>query len=396
MILWLIAIVLLGCLGIIGYYQGAIRVAFSLVGLLLAAALAGPLAFVFKGLLPIFGLKHPAVLAFVAPALVFLLILIIFKSTALVVHKKVDTFYKYQESDTRRLLFERLNQRLGICLGVANATVYIFLISVAASVMGYLTVQIASSDKDPPTIRWGNRLAEAVEKTGMNKAVAPFNPASELYFDAVDILGDVYHTPLLQSRLSTYPVFLSLAEKKEFQDLGNDIKFQEFWQSGPSVGEFINHEKVRPLIDDVDLYTNVVGMLGGDLKDLKGYLETGKSEKYDDEKILGHWDFNYQAAVALAKQTTPNMGSLQLRQIKGRLAPVAKSRFTATLDNKAVWKIPGTNKTVLTLTGKWKNSDGKYQVQFGEGSKKIESEAHFDAQKRLVFYKDNYALVFEK
>lgn len=396
MILWTIALVLLVSLGIVGYYQGAIRVAFSLIGLLLAAALAGPLAFVFKGLLPVFGMKHPAVLAFVAPALMYLLILIIFKSAALAVHKKVDTYYKYHGSDTRRLLFGRLNQRLGVCLGLANATVYIFLLCVVASVMGYLTMQVASSDKDSIAIRWCNRLAEDLQKTGMSKVVAPLNPAPEIYFDAVDILGNIYHDPLLQSRLSSYPVFLTLAEKKEFQDLGKDLEFQKTWAAGPPVGEFINHEKVKPLIEDVELYTNVLAMLGGNLKDLKGYIETGKSEKYDDEKILGHWDFDYPAAVALARQKTPNMGSQQLRFVKGYLARLARARFTATIDNKAVLKIPSTNNNVVTFSGTWKNSDGKYVLQVGEGGKKIEADARVDAQNKLVFYKDNFGLVFEK
>ena len=393
MTLWILAVVLLVSLGIIGYYQGGIRVGFSLVGLIVAAALAQPLSFISKAILPIVGLKHPAVLTFVAPALMFLLILILFKCAALAVHRKVDAYYKYQDSDTRRLLFERLNQRLGICLGVANATVYVFLISVAASVLGYLTVQFASSEKDPLLVRWCNRLAEDVQRTRMDHAVAPFNPATEWYFDAVDILGNVFHTPLLQSRLSSYPVFLTLAERKEFQDLGNDIKFQEFWQSGPTVTELIHHEKVRPLIEDIDLYTNVVAMLGGDLKDLKGYIEAGKSEKYDEERILGRWDFDYAASVNLAKQKTPNMGSVQLRALKAGLSRLNKAKFTATIDNTATLKIPAANSSV---SGTWKNSDGKYLLRFNEGSKKSEAEAQVDARNRLVFSKDGFALVFEK
>ena len=396
MILWALALILLVCLGTVGYYQGAIRAGFSLVGLLLAAVLAGPLAFVFKGILPVFGLKHPAVLAFVAPALMYLLILILFKSTALVVHKKVDTHYKYQDSDTRRMLFERLNQRLGLCLGLANAAVYFFLLCVVFSVLGYLTVQVASSDKDSFALRWSNRFADSLQKTGMDRAVAPFHPGTEFYFDAVDIVGSIYHTPLLQGSLSSYPVFLTLAEKSEFKALGNDLTFQKFWQEeNPTVGGLMNHERVRPLIDDVDLYTNVVAMLGGNLKDLKGYLDTGKSEKYDDEKILGHWDFDYKGALALAKQKTPNMGTLQLRVVRAALGRLNNAKFTATLDNKAVLKIPSTN-NVVTLTGTWKNDGGKYSLQFADGGKKWEADARIEAQKRLIFSKDSYGLVFEK
>ena len=44
MILWIFAFGLMAVLGLIGYYQGAIRVAFSLIGLIVAAFLAMPLA----------------------------------------------------------------------------------------------------------------------------------------------------------------------------------------------------------------------------------------------------------------------------------------------------------------------------------------------------------------
>src|ERR1041385_8923889 len=113
MVLWVSAGCLLAVLAVIGYYQGAIRAAFSLVGLLLAAVLSLPLANLIKPIFSIFGLTHPLLLAFIAPTVTFLLILIIFKSSALAVHKKIDTHYKYKESDTQRMLWERLNARLG-------------------------------------------------------------------------------------------------------------------------------------------------------------------------------------------------------------------------------------------------------------------------------------------
>ena len=59
MILWIFVICLFAVLGVIGYYQGAIRVAFSFVGILTAAALAFPLSGIVNSLLPAFGLSHP-------------------------------------------------------------------------------------------------------------------------------------------------------------------------------------------------------------------------------------------------------------------------------------------------------------------------------------------------
>ena len=233
-------------LALIGYYQGAVRVGFSLVGLLVAALLAMPLSGLMKPILGIFGLSHPVLLSFAAPALAYLLVLIIFKSAAVVVHRKIDAYYKYKGSDTQRSLFERVNQRLGICLGLANATVYVFLLATVAYVFGYFTIQVAASDKDSAGLKIANRVCQDLESTGMSKAIAPFVPATMSYYDGADIIGHIYHNPLAsQGRLSSYPAFLGLAEKTEFRSLGDDVKFQQFWLEGHSLGELLVARTVK-------------------------------------------------------------------------------------------------------------------------------------------------------
>lgn len=88
MILWLIALVMLTSVGIVGFYQGALRAGFSFVGLLIAALLASPIGSLLAAVVPIFGLKNPVAIAFISPAIAFLLILTAFKLGALAVHKK--------------------------------------------------------------------------------------------------------------------------------------------------------------------------------------------------------------------------------------------------------------------------------------------------------------------
>ena len=75
---WLIAFVCLGLVGLAGYYSGPIRAGFSLIGLFFGAVLAGPLSPLTRHLLPILGLTHPLWQLFVPQALAFLFILIIF------------------------------------------------------------------------------------------------------------------------------------------------------------------------------------------------------------------------------------------------------------------------------------------------------------------------------
>ena len=393
MILWIFAIGLMAVLGLIGYYQGAIRVAFSFVGLLAAALLAFPLGRLIKPVLPVVGLSHPLVLAFVAPAIVYVVILIAFKSAALAVHRKVDTYYKYKGSDTQRSLFERVNERLGICLGLANATVYIFLLSIVAYLVGYFTLQIATGENDSAGVKMLNHFCGDLEKSGMTKAIAPWVPASEAYFDGADILGDIYHTPLLQSRLSSYPPFLALAEKPEFKTLGDDVKFQQFWLENHSFGELIHHEKIQPLFESADLYTNLLALLSGDLKDLKGYLETGSSAKYDDEKILGRWSFDYKESFARVRRSKATITLAELRRARLVLGKMKDSVLTAMIDKRAILKLPAEGQTAQ---GTWKDSGGgNYALSLGGKQSQNPVQASVEANKLLVS-KDGYLLVFEK
>ena len=395
MILWILALVMLGLVGMVGYYQGAVRAACSFIGLIIAAALAMPLGGLITPILKLFGLKHPVWLMFIGPIVAFVIILTIFKIVGHVVHRKLDTYYKYQNSDTLRLLFERLNHRLGVCLGVLNAVVYMFLISVILYTLGYFTVQAATSEKDPFTMKLVNKFNEDLKATSFDKAIAPFGFAKENYYDAVDVLGDVFHNSILQNRLATYPPFLPLTERPEFKDFGNDVKFQGFWAQGPAFTEFKRHERIRPLLESVDLYTNVVATLNGDFKDLKTYLETGKLEKYGEEPIIGRWDIDKSASVAAARKAKPNITSVELRALGRAMDAMKNARLVAFLDNKARLQIPTTNK-VQNLQGTWKSTGGTgYAFSFSDGKRTLELPAKIEGSK-LALSKDNVTLVFEK
>src|SRR5215207_5235828 len=304
MIVWVLALLFVGVVGLVGYYQGAIRAAFSFVGLLVAASVAGPLGGVLSPLIAATGLKHPILLSFLGPIVAFLLVLVIFKAIAFAVNKKVDAYYNYKDSETRRMLFERLNTRVGIAVGVVNGVIYFFIFAVLLHVLGYFATQVKGAANDSVTTKMAAKIGEDIQATDMTKAISPLVPAHDAYYDASDIIGDLYHNPLLQRRIANYPVFVTLAERPEFKALAEDLKFQEFWlrEPRPSMGELLAHEKVKPLVNNGDLFKNILDMLGNDLKDLKGYVETGKSAKYDDEKILGRWSFDYRDSLAPARK----------------------------------------------------------------------------------------------
>jgi len=79
----------------------------------------------------------------------FVIISAAFKIGALAVHQKVDVHFKYNAGELRMALWERLNRRVGLCLGLLNGALYLILISWVIYAFSYWTVQMATSDTDP-------------------------------------------------------------------------------------------------------------------------------------------------------------------------------------------------------------------------------------------------------
>ena len=111
--IWLLALLLLASVAALGYRQGAIKVGFSTVGIVLGALVAVPLGRLLRPLLGILGLKDPLTQYLIAPIIVFLVVSIIFKVVAAQVQQspkmigvRVGTPAAWRNSDTalRQLL----------------------------------------------------------------------------------------------------------------------------------------------------------------------------------------------------------------------------------------------------------------------------------------------------
>ena len=279
MMFWLLALVLLASLAGVGYRQGAIRVAFSLVGILVGALLAGPLGKLVKALLVTLGLKTPPLAWLLAPLVVFVLISVIFKVAALMVHQKVDVHFKYHAGDLRLALWERLSRRLGLCLGLVNGALYLILLSFVIYPLSYWTVQMATEDKDPKTVRVLNRLGQDLQSTGFAKVARAVDPMPQVWYDSADLAGLIYNNPLSEARLARYPAFLGLAERPEFQDMANDTQFTEMLLRQEPIMSVLDHPKAQAIIQNPDLLQLLWATVVPDLKDLPNFLATGKSAK---------------------------------------------------------------------------------------------------------------------
>src|SRR5579883_2738811 len=181
MIIWLLALILFGCLAYAGFAMGAIRAAASLIGLIVAGLLAPHLGRIFYHVLSALTVKNPFLLWVLGPFIAFIIILAVFKIAGHVIHRKVDVYYKYKAGDLRMGLFNRLNSRVGIAVGIANASAYLILISWVVYVFSYLTFQVATDGATWP-VRMLNSAGEGLKSSGMAKIAGAVDGMSESYY----------------------------------------------------------------------------------------------------------------------------------------------------------------------------------------------------------------------
>src|SRR5437762_7273437 len=123
-------------------------------------------------------------------------------------------------------------------------------------------------ETDPKSVQVLNRLGKDLQRTGMNKVAAANDRMPAAYYQAADIVGLIYHNPLLQARLSRYPAFLALAERPEFQDLANDTAFTEMQMRQAPIMEMLNYPKVQAIVKNPDLVKTIEDTVKPNLLDL--------------------------------------------------------------------------------------------------------------------------------
>jgi len=402
--IWILALGLLISLSALGFRQGAIRVSFSLVGIIISALLAAPLAKYVKPILPHVGVHDPTVIWLVAPVIVFWILLIPFKSLGFFVHRKVELYFKYKTDGMQLIRWNRLNSRLGLGLGLMNALAYLVLISFIIFDLSYWTVQVATSDDEGKIIRLLNQMGRDSESTGFAQIARAVDPMPDTYFKYADLAGLLCQNPQLQGRLADYPMFISLSQRDDFKQLGQDSDFQNSWKQRAPIQQMLNNGQFKSIWENQDADNLVLGIVHDNYDDLCAYLQTGKSAKYDSEKIIGYWDFNAGATTARILDARPVISSREMRALRTWVTQAyTKTAFIAGADGQAfldslphVKTQPGQPPTTETASwqGTWNNNGAIYDLSLSSGGKKQSMPAQMDGT-RLTIKDDKTMLVFD-
>lgn len=363
MTIWLLAVLLIAAVALAGWRQGAIRAAFSSVGIIFAALLAGPLGRLFHPLLPHVGLANPITAWAVAPVLGFILAMIPWKIAAHYVHHRVEHFYRYRAGDLRLALWERLNARLGICVGIFNGSEYFVLVSFFIFNLAYWTTQTASANAIPPiSIRLINSLGESLQSSGFSKTASAVGTLPPRYYQFADLSGLLMQNPQLGGRLANYPGLASLWHRDDLQSLVTDPTLTNAPIAGTPLNEIYNDPSVVAFLANRELSQGLADAVETNLVDLTGYLNTGKSAKYSAEPIIGNWEFNTSVTLAWLRQEQPKIGANEMRAVRA-LWSQAYGQTTVLLTGDNQLFIRGFPKFVTTTQA----NQPPFQLQDGKG-----------------------------
>lgn len=403
MTIWLLTLLLLLCLAAAGYRQGAIRAGFSFFGIIFAALLAVPLGKLIGPLVKILGVSNPILLWLLPPFAAFVVVLAAVKIAAFMVHQKVDVYYKYKAGDLRLVLWERLNSRLGACVGLLNGAVYLVLITFVIHAFSYWTVQMAAGESDPRVQRLLSQMGRDLQSTGMARVAKSVDSLPTSFYDTADLAGLLYQNSLLEARLLRYPGFLSLGERPEFQTLGQDSAFAEMRLRQTPLREVMEHPSAKAVINNPELLRTIWTTVQPDMKDLKVFLETGKSAKYDDESILGRWNFDVNATVLLYRRARPNLPASEAARLRAwMIEKFPKSSIVAAPDHMVVFKSlpqivmqPGQPPVgePADLKGQWRGQGTGYEFTLEGGT--ANRSGKFE-RNRLIIVGDATPVVFVK
>ena len=404
MTIWILALVLLVSLAALGYRQGAIRVAFSLIGIIVSALLAGPLAKYVQPMLPHVGIHDPTVIWMVSPLIVFGVLLIPFKSVGFLVHRKVELYFKYKAEGMAMLRWTRLNARLGLCLGPLNALAYLVLISFVIFDLSYWTAQVAISDDEGKLIKLLNRLGHDSQTTGFAQIARAIDPMPDSYFKYADLAGLLIQNPQLGGRLADYPMFISLTERDDFKQLGQNAEFQNAWKQHAPLQQLLDNDQFKSMWENQETVDLVRGIVQDNFDDLCAYLKTGKSAKYGSEEIVGRWDFNIAATTSKLLEARPVISSREMRMLRAWVTQSYKNTaFVAGADRQAFLKNlphmtiqPGKPPATETTSwqGRWKKDGANYELSLSSSSRKQSMPAQIDGT-RLTIKDDKTTLVFD-
>lgn len=337
MLMWVLAIVLVGGFAFLGFQLGGIRSALGLVGALIGLALATTLGALVAPVLPKVGVQSLTWMLILPSLVGFSVVWLASLGAGFAVHRPVELHFKYREEEPTRKAFEAMNHAIGLFLGMLTGVILLLAVGKPIYGQAYLTTQI-HSDNEPAPIGLVNSVRSGMASTGWDRTFAPLDRTPARFNEVSDVLGLIYANPVLTNRIVEYPPFLALVETQEVSDILADPDYLKLLQDQAGFTALLSNPKTQAVLNNRDIVDALKKL---DLADLTKFLQTGVSPKYADERLLGRWSPDMAAIITDARRKRANLGFADLKNLRMALnAILSKARFNVYPDGRFTLKVP--------------------------------------------------------
>lgn len=326
MTIWILALLLFAGVGALGRQIGGIRMGISLLGVVVALFAAGPLAPLVRSALGAVGVKNPILMWALAAPLAFLGIMMAFNTVAVAVYLKVSGYFKFRAPDDVRMRWERIDAGLGLTAGLMAAVLYLVAGSAYVFHVGYFTTQVESPTDNPIWLKLVNKMRADLSGTSFDRVAAGVGQASPAFFQTADVAGLLYHNPDLQDRLTEYPLFMSLAENADLQGILTNATYAPLLPAKTNVSLILKDPGTQQLIAHGEIQRVIKEL---DLADLMSFLQTGVSEKYAKEPLVGKWQVDLRETMTAFRRANPKVSVVDANRL-ATLMRIAISDYTLT------------------------------------------------------------------
>ncbi len=313
MTIWILGAILIGGVAALGRQIGSIRIGVSAIGAIVAYVGTLFLAPIVKPQMATVGLTNPITVWWLTPLVVFIVLFLVMNGVAQGIYMKVNLFFQYRAKEDARMRFQKMDDNVGLALGVLNGCVLLSIISVPIYVVGHVTVQF-KSDNDPFHYSIISKMRTDLSSTGLDKIARALAPDTEELFRMADTVSLIYHNPSVQDFLPEYPPFYSLAESEDIQTILEDEEYSGLITQKGSLAKIFESETTLGLLENGEFMSVVQNL---DYEDFSEFIETGVSPMFKDDPIVGKWKIDVGRSVRDYGRKYPQLRPAILGRVPG-------------------------------------------------------------------------------
>ena len=344
------------------YFKGGVNALVTLIGVFLAVSLAasfGPMAFQWMGdkwwpidVHPFWNRAVPVVAGFITIVVIFSILGTV---ASIMLRKRLEA----QWEEYRLENYKGMNRKFGLCVGLITASVYSVMALTLIYQLGNFTVPF-KNDNDPWALKTLNEAREQLDNTPFIKPAAAYDNTPDLHYEVRDtlVLFLNNNAKTIEKHIHVYPGFYALAETDEIKSLlgigeeeeeeddssvyepdsgggySSDEPLYAMWkkQAGNlSLPKLLGNSDVVSTVNTryvelkaIEPNSDEEKKLLAFMRDIRVFFDTGESELYGRDAIVGRWKFAPNVSLRENKKTRTTISVDEMRGIQSTVGKMRR------------------------------------------------------------------------